>query len=141
MEGLKTAQSNFGPQETMDRLEREILAHGMRVFRRINHASMAAEAGLELLPTELIMFGNSRVGTSLMQASQTIGIDLPLKALVWQDAAGKTWLAYNDPAWLTKRHQISEAERTVAAMTRVLGEIAVKATGDRTQRVGNEVKA
>ena len=128
MEGLKTAQSNFGPQETMDRLEREILAHGMRVFRRINHAAMAAEVGLELLPTELIMFGNPRVGTSLMQASQTIGIDLPLKALVWQDAAGKTWLSYNDPAWLAMRHEVGGAERTIAGMSQTLSDIAAKGT-------------
>jgi uncharacterized protein (DUF302 family) len=132
MEGLKTTQSNFGPQDTMDRLEREIQAHSMRVFRRINHAAMAAEVGLELLPTELILFGNPRVGTSLMQASQTIGIDLPLKALIWQDATGNTWLSYNDPAWLAKRHEVSSAEHTIGAMTRALTEIAAKATGNRT---------
>ena len=126
MEGLKTAQSNFGPQETMDRLEREILAHGMRVFRRINHAAMAAEVGLELLPSELIMFGNPRVGTSLMQASQTIGIDLPLKALVWQDAAGKTWLSYNDPAWLAMRHKVGGAEHIIDGMSQTLSDIAAK---------------
>src|SRR5437867_13425821 len=103
MEGLTSIRSRFGPKETMDRLEAEIRAQGMTVFARIDHAAGAAEAGLELRPTELIIFGNARGGTPLMQASQTAGIDLPLKALVWQDAAGKTWLSYNDPSWIVRR--------------------------------------
>lgn len=134
MEGLTTIQSNFGPKETMDRLETEIQAHAMRVFARINHAALAAEAGMTLRPTEVIVFGNPRGGTPLMQANQTIGIDLPLKALVWQDASGKTWLSYNEPGWLAKRHGVSEAERVVAAMTAALGTIAVSATGDGVLR-------
>ena len=92
MEGLKTLQSDFGPDETINRLEKEIRAHGMMVFARINHAALAAEAGLKLYPTEVIIFGNPRAGTPLMQASQTIGIDLPLKMLMWQDATGKKWM-------------------------------------------------
>ena len=81
----------------MDRLEAEIKAHGMTVFARINHAALAAAGGADAAPTEVILFGNPRGGTPLMQANQTIGIDLPLKALVWQDASGKTWLSYNEP--------------------------------------------
>src|ERR1700722_13794439 len=107
MEGLTTVQSQFGSKETMDRLETEIRAHGMQAFARINHSALAAEAGLTLRPTEVILFGNPRGGTPLMQASQTIGIDLPLKALVWEDATGKTWLSYNEPAWLAKRHEVA----------------------------------
>src|SRR5580704_16125330 len=103
MEGLTTIKSNFGPDETVSRLETEIKAHGMSVMARINHAALASEAGLSLRPTEVVIFGNPRGGTPLMQASQTIGIDLPLKALVWQDAAGEIWLSYNEPAWLVKR--------------------------------------
>jgi catalase len=129
MDGLTTIESKFGPKETMDRLEAELKAHGMTVFRRIDHAAMAKEAGLTLGPTELILFGNPRGGTPLMQANQTIGIDLPLKALVWQDAAGKTWLSYNEPAWLARRHEIPENE-LVARMSRLLNDIAAKATKD-----------
>ncbi|HXB60810.1 MAG TPA: DUF302 domain-containing protein [Candidatus Acidoferrales bacterium] len=129
MEGLTTIKSNFTPDETVRRLETEIKAHGMTVMARIDHAALAAEAGLILRPTEVIIFGNPRGGTPLMQASQTIGIDLPLKALVWQDAAGKTWLSWNEPAWLVQRHEIGGAENTVAAMTRGLRDIAAKATG------------
>jgi uncharacterized protein (DUF302 family) len=129
MEGLTTIQSNFGPQETMNRLEAELKAHGMTVFRRIDHAAMAKEAGLTLGPTELILFGNPRGGTPLMEANQTIGIDLPLKALVWQDASGKTWLSYNEPAWLAWRHEIPENE-LVAKMSRFLNDVAGKVVSD-----------
>src|SRR5258708_35857008 len=111
MEGLTTIQSNFGPQETMDRLEAEIKARGMGVLARINHAALAAEAGLALRPTEVILFGNPRGGTPLMQANQAIGIDLPLKMLVWQDASGKTWLSYNEPDWLARRPGIGGCQR------------------------------
>jgi uncharacterized protein (DUF302 family) len=137
MEGLTTIQSSFGPSETMNRLEREIKARGMEVFSRIDHAALAAEAGLTLRPTEVISFGNPRGGTPLMQANQTIGIDLPLKALVWQDAAGSTWVSYNEPAWLAQRHGIGGADRVVGGMASVLGSLFIEATataGNQTQR-------
>jgi uncharacterized protein (DUF302 family) len=104
VDGIKTLASAFGPKDTMDRLEAAVRAKGMTVFARIDHAAGAAEVGLGLRPTELLIFGNARAGTPLMQAKQTIGIDLPLKALVWQDASGKTWLSYNDPPWVVSRH-------------------------------------
>src|SRR5947209_20247459 len=130
MEGLTSIQSSVGPKETMDRLEAEVRAKGMTVFARIDHAAGAAEAGLELRPTELIIFGNARGGTPLMQASQTAGIDLPLKALVWQDAAGKTWLSYNEPGWVAHRHSVSvaNAEQVVSKMAAALSAISRTAT-------------
>ena len=88
----------------------------MNVFARIDHAAAAAEVGLTLRPTELIIFGNARGGTPLMQPNQTVGIDLPLKALVWQDAAGKTWISYNEPRWIVQRHGIVNAEPIVTKM-------------------------
>jgi uncharacterized protein (DUF302 family) len=100
-------RSSHGPKDTMNRLEAEVKAKGMTVFARIDHAAGAAEVGLPLRPTELLIFGNAKGGTPLMQAEQAIGIDLPLKALVWQDAAGTTWLSYNDPTWIAKRHGLS----------------------------------
>jgi uncharacterized protein (DUF302 family) len=132
MEGLTTMPSALGPLETMDRLEAEIKAHGMSVFARINHAALAAEAGLTLNPTAVVLFGNPRVGTLLMQTNQTIGIDLPLKALVWQDASGKTWLSYNEPAWLTKRHAVAGADQVANAMGQALIDIAAKSTKDES---------
>jgi len=120
-EGLITTGSHRKPKETMDRLEAAIRSKGMVVFARIDHAAGAREAGLSLRPTELLIFGNAVAGTPLMQAKQTIGIDLPLKALVWQDDAGATFISYNDPAWLAARHGLGAAAvRSVAAMTAAL---------------------
>ena len=100
-DGLITTPSSFGAKETLDRLEAEVEARGMTVFARIDHAAGAAEVGLPLRPTEVVIFGNARGGTPPTQADQAIGIlDLPLKALVFEDEAGKIWLAYNDPYWL-----------------------------------------
>ena len=128
MEGLTSIRSKFRPKETMDRLEAEIRAHGMKVFGRIDHATGAAEAGLALRPTELIIFGNARRGTPLMQSVQTVGIDLPLKALVWEDASGTTWLSYNEPSWIAQRHNIPNAESIVSKMTAALSAMSTKAT-------------
>jgi len=127
IEGLTTIASNFGPKETMDRLETEIRTKGMEVFARIDHAAGAAEVGLNLRPTELIIFGNARGGTPLIQSAQTIGIDLPLKALVWQDAANKTWLSYNGPGWIARRHGIADKGGVVGKMSEMLGLITKKA--------------
>ena len=84
----------------MQKLIGAVTAKGLAILAHIDHAGAAAEAGMELRPTDLLIFGNPKGGTPLMQANQTMGIDLPLKALVWQDQDGKTWLGYNDPAWL-----------------------------------------
>ena len=127
VEGLTTVPSNFGPKETMDRLETEIRTKGLEVFARIDHAAGAAEVGLNLRPTELIIFGNARGGTPLMQSVQTIGIDLPLKALVWEDAAGKTWISYNEPGWIARRHSLRNAEQVVSKMGAALSASARKA--------------
>ena len=129
IEGLSSIQSSFGAKETMDRLVAEIRAKGMSVFARIDHAAGAAEVGLTLRPTELIIFGNARGGTPLMQTAQTIGIDLPLKALVWEDAAGNTWISYNDPNWIAQRHGIANAEAVVTKMADLLSAISTAAAG------------
>jgi uncharacterized protein (DUF302 family) len=104
--GLISLKSHFPVKETLDRLAHLVESKGLTVFCRIDHAANAVSAGLQLRPTEVLIFGNAKGGTPLMQAAQSIGIDLPLKALAWQDAAGQTWLAYNDPLWLTARHGI-----------------------------------
>jgi len=128
-DGLITIASSYGPKETMDRLETEIKARGMTVFTRIDHAAGAGQVGLPLLPTELLVFGSAKAGTPLMQSNQTIGIDLPLKALVWQDATGKTWLSYNDPRWLAQRHGLgTDANPTVDAMVTGLRALTKKVT-------------
>jgi len=129
IDGLTSIRSSFGPKETMDRLEAEIRAHGLNVFARIDHAAGAAEVGLTLRPTDLVIFGNARGGTPLMQASQTTGIDLPLKALVWQDATNKTWLSYNESNWIVRRHGLGVKAKIVDKLANALTAIMRKAAG------------
>jgi uncharacterized protein (DUF302 family) len=124
VEGLITVPSHLGPKETMDRLENEIKARGLTIFARVDHSAGAVEVGLTLRPTELLIFGNAKGGTPLMQANQSVGIDLPLKALVWQDGSGKTWISYNDPSWLAKRHGLgTEVDPAVDVMVALLGAV------------------
>jgi uncharacterized protein (DUF302 family) len=114
---------------TADRLEAEVKAKGLTLFARIDHAAGASAAGLQLRPTEVLIFGNAKGGTPLMQAAQTMGIDLPLKALVWQDEAGDTFLSYNDPGWLAKRHNLGGAgETAVGNLSVALRALAQAAT-------------
>ena len=127
--GLTTIPSSHDPKNTMAKLEAEVVAKGMTVFAHVDHAAGAAAVGLPLRPTDLLIFGNARGGTPLMQAVQTVGIDLPLKVLVWQDAAGKTWLSYNDPGWLAARHGVGpEAAATIKALSAMLSAVAAAAT-------------
>jgi uncharacterized protein (DUF302 family) len=129
VDGLTTIKSSLGPKETMDRLETQVKARGMSVFARIDHAAGAASAGLTLRPTEVLIFGNPTGGTPLMQAAQAIGLDLPLKALVWEDASGDCWLSYNDPVWLARRYGISGETETVAGkLSAALAAVALAAT-------------
>ena len=129
-EGLITIPSSYGPVETMNRLEAEVKGKGLTVFAHIDHAASATAAGLDLNPTDLLIFGNAKGGTPLMQAVQTAGIDLPLKMLVWQDAGGQTRLSYNDPRWLAERHGIdAAAAAAVNGLAGVLTSLAKAATG------------
>jgi uncharacterized protein (DUF302 family) len=105
-QGLISIKSSFPVKETVDRLVHAVESKGLTVFCRIDHAANAVGAGLKLRPTEVLIFGNAKGGTPLMQANQTSGIDLPLKALGWEDSGGQTWITYNDPLWLAARHNI-----------------------------------
>lgn len=128
--GLTTIPSRHDVKVTVDRLEAAAKAKGLTIFARIDHAAGARAAGLTLRPTELLIFGNAKGGTPLMQLQQTIGIDLPLKALAWQDAAGNTWLSYNEPAWLASRHGLTEqARNSVEALAGAMEELAKGAAG------------
>jgi uncharacterized protein (DUF302 family) len=128
-DGLTTVPSQFGPKETVSRLEAEITSRGMTVFAHIDHAAGAEQVSLALRPTELVIFGSAKGGTPLMQDKQTAGIDLPLKALVWEDADGKTWLSYNEPDWVARRHGLhADTGRTTDVLASNLREIAKRAT-------------
>ena len=124
-DGLITIKSSFGPEDTMKRLEAEVKARGLTVFAHVDHAAGAAAVELKLRPTDLLVFGNAKGGTPLMQQAQTVGIDLPLKALVWQDAAGQVWVSYTSPSWLAQRYHIpADLARAVAGMERALAAVA-----------------
>jgi uncharacterized protein (DUF302 family) len=108
VEGLIQVKSAHSAKDTMDRLESAVKQKGLNVFARIDHAAGAAKIGKNLRPTELLIFGNPQGGTPFMECGQTVGIDLPLKALVWQDESGQVWLGYNDPAYLAVRHGVAQ---------------------------------
>ncbi len=121
-EGLVTLTSPRSAKETMDRLEASVKEKGFGVVARVDHAAGATRVNKTLRPTELLIFGNPAGGTLLMECQQTIGIDLPLKALVWSDAAGKVMLSYNDPMYLAKRHNTPTCP-AAANMSQALGGI------------------
>jgi uncharacterized protein (DUF302 family) len=107
-DGLIAVKSPYSAADTMNRFEEQVIKHGLNVFSRIDHAAGAAKVGKSLRPTEVLIFGNPQGGTPFMECAQTVGIDLPLKALVWQDASSQVWLAYNDPAFLARRHGVTD---------------------------------
>jgi uncharacterized protein (DUF302 family) len=129
VDGLATIRSSYGPEETMNRFEAEVRARGMIAFAHIDYAAGAASVGLSLRPTDLLIFGNARGSTPLMELVQTIGIDLPLKALVWQDASGMAWLSYTEPKWLAKRHGLDpDTAANISVMAVALTQMAKTAT-------------
>ena len=126
--GVITIPSAFDVSTTADRLESVLKKKGMTVFARINHTEGAARVGLKLRPTELVIFGNPKVGTPLMHCSQSVAIDLPQKALIWKDSGGKVWLSYNDPAYLSNRHGITGCAEVKKKITNALAKFSNAAT-------------
>ena len=121
-DGLVAAKSPYSPQQTSERLQAELAKRNLTVFARIDHAAGAARIGKTLRPTEVVIFGNPQGGTPFMECAQTVGIDLPLKALIWQDVAGQTWIGYNDPAYLARRHEAAQCP-AVEGLRKALGGI------------------
>ena len=126
--GIISIKSSHDVKTTVDRLENKLREKGMTVFIRINHAEGAQKVGKKLRPTELIIFGNPKVGTPLMQCGQSVAIDLPQKALIWQDEAGQVWLSYNDPKYLASRHSIKGCSEVIKKIEKALGNFARMAT-------------
>jgi uncharacterized protein (DUF302 family) len=106
--GMIHLASPYSVPETLRRLESLLQARGLAIFARIDHSGEAEKAGLKMRPTQLLIFGSPKQGTPLMVASPTLAIDLPLKALAWEDASGKVWLSYNTPEYLKQRHNIPD---------------------------------
>ena len=128
-DGLTQWMSSFDQAVTVERLREAIVEQGMAIVAQVDHSAAAASAGLKLRPMVVLLFGNALAGTPLMQAAPTVGIDLPLKALVWTDEEGATWLAYNDPGWLAARHGARAGnELVLATMRKVLAAVADSAT-------------
>lgn len=130
VDGLVVLKSNYSVGETLDRAAALMEEKGITLFNRVPHSQGAAGVGIVLLPEELLLFGNPKLGSPLIQSQPTAGIDLPLKMLVWQDDAGQVWIAYNDPAWIAARHGISDQDPVLAKMAAALKGITAKAAGD-----------
>ena len=122
-DGLVAIRSPFAARETMNRFEENAKQRGLNVFARIDHAAGAAKIGKMLRPTEVLIFGNPQGGTPFMECAQSVGIDLPLKALVWEDVQGQVWLGYNDPGFLAQRHGVPECP-AVSNLSKALAALA-----------------
>ena len=129
-QGLLSIRSNHDVDTTVDRLEAAIKAKGFGVFGKVPHHKGAAKVGMKLRPTTLLIFGNPKVGAPLMQCSRTTGIDLPQKALIWQDQEGTTWLSYNDPQYLKTRHNIEGCDPVLGKVSQALSNFANAATAE-----------
>ncbi len=126
--GLISKRSSHDVKTTANRLENTLREKGMSVFIRINHAEGAQKVGIKLRSTEVIIFGNPKVGAPMMQCGQTIAIDLPQKALIWEDEAGQVWLSYNDPQYLAKRHGITGCVEVIKKIKKALSNFTNAAT-------------
>ncbi len=118
--GVVVKKSAHSVAKTLDRLESIVREKGFTVFTRIDHAAGAAKAGQALRPTQVLLFGNPKVGTALMTSRQSAGLDLPIRVAAWEDEAGQTWIAYNAPAWLAERHGIRDRGEVVDKMAGAL---------------------
>jgi len=126
--GLISIKSNHNVKSTTDKLVNVLEKKGMTVFARINHTEGAQKVGKVLRPTELVIFGNPKVGTPLMQCQQSVAIDLPQKALIWEDEKGMVWLSYNDPTYIAKRHNLKQCEQVIAKISKALSNFSFAAT-------------
>ncbi|MBW1753619.1 MAG: DUF302 domain-containing protein [Deltaproteobacteria bacterium] len=123
-DGVVNVPSTFNVKETADRMESILKEKGMTIFNRIKHSESAGKVGIELRETELIIFGNPKVGSPLMKCQQNAAIDLPQKALIWEDDKAKVWISYNDPRYLVKRHNITGCEEVIEKIEKALAGIA-----------------
>ena len=128
VEGMITIKSGHSVSETVNRLEQGLSSAGFKIFARVNHGAGAKSVDMALAPTELLIFGKPAAGTKLMQSRRTVGIELPLKYLVWEDADGKVMVGWNDPAWLTQRHGIEDRAPVVAKIQGALKKFATEAS-------------
>lgn len=122
-QGMISKKSAHSVKDTLDRLAAVLKKKGLTIFARVNHGAGAKKSGIELRPTELLLFGNPKLGSHLLTSKQTAGIDLPMKALAWKDEKGQVWLTYNDPTYIAHRHGITDRAKVVAKMTGALDKL------------------
>lgn len=120
VDGMVSKKSSHSVQASLDKLEAMVKKKGFTVFARIDHAKGASKVGKSLRPTQVLIFGNPKVGTALMSSQQSAGLDLPIRVLAWEDASGQVWIGYNEPSWLTERHAIDDRAKVVSNMTAAL---------------------
>ncbi len=132
--GMITKSSKFSVKETLDRLEKVLKKKGITIVTRWSHSDGANKNNIPLRPTELLLFGNPKLGSHMFTSNQTAGIDLPMKALAWEDAKGQVWLTYNDPAYIASRHNIKNRPKIVKKMTGALNKLTGIATGAITPK-------
>jgi uncharacterized protein (DUF302 family) len=128
--GLINKKSKYSVTETIDRMEKALKEKGIGVALRWNHAERAEQVGIPLRPTELLVFGNPKLGSNFFTSQQSSGIDLPLKVLAYEDEKGQVWLTYNDPQYIANRHGIKDRDEVVAKMSKALDNFSSVATGN-----------
>lgn len=129
--GMISKKSHYSVKETLDKLENVLHKKGITIVTRWSHDAGAKKVDIPLRPTELLIFGNPKLGSHFFTSNQTAGIDLPMKALAWKDNKGQVWLTYNDPAYIANRHGINDREETVKKMTGALNKLTNAATGNK----------
>ena len=122
-DGVINVKSKHSVEQTANKLEKVLLSKGMKIFKRVKHSEGARSVGISINPTELIIFGNPKVGSPLMKCAPTVAIDLPQKALIWQDANSRVWISYNDPAYLKQRHNIQGCDKVLAKVSGALSKL------------------
>lgn len=126
-DGVINVKSNKSVSATADKLEKVLTSKGMTIFNRVKHSEAAMKIGVEIAPTELIIFGNPKVGSPLMKCAPTVALDLPQKALIWQDLNQRVWITYNNPAYLKQRHDIKGCDKVLAKVTGALAKLTAAA--------------
>ena len=129
VDGLIVKKSNYSVSETINRFENSLKKKGITVALRWSHDSTAKGVGIDLRPTELLIFGNPKLGSNMFTSKQTAGIDLPMKALAWEDEKGNVWLGYNDPNYIAARHGITDRAEVVKKMSGALNKMSNIAIG------------
>ena len=128
--GMVSKKSHYSVKVTLDKLENVLRKKGITIVTRWSHHAGAKKAGIPLRPTELLIFGNPKLGSHFFTSNQTAGIDLPMKALAWKDKKGQVWLTYNDPTYIANRHGINNRPKIVKKMTGALNKLTNVATGN-----------